>query len=211
MSDSPTGDSYHHGDLRNAMIAAAQQILSEEGALQVTFRRLSRDLSVSHNAPYRHFKNQTALFAVISQRGYEQLRDHLENAVRAAPNNTPAQLIAFARSYGLFAVANPNLYRLMFTREVITTDEEGEQDDLDKTFHHAAAALIDVFAQGQREGHLRPHDAARQALTFWAMVHGLAMLWIDEQAAPYFVARDEAAETAVTTVVQILLDGIEKG
>lgn len=208
MSDSQAGDSYHHGDLRNAMIAAAARILSEEGAEQVTFRRLSRELGVSHNAPYRHFKNQAALYAVLCQQGLETLRDELEAVMRESPEDVPQQIIAFARVYVMFAVAHAPLYRLMFTRQVISTEDERDDQNLVEIFRLAAAALTQLFAQGQYSGKLKSGDPARQALTFWGLLHGMAMLWIDQQAAPYFVAHNETVQTAVTASVRILLDGM---
>lgn len=199
---------YHHGDLRSAIIITAERILTESGGAEVTFRRIAREIGVSHNAPYRHFRNQAELFAAISQRGYGKLRQRLEQAATDSREDVRGLLERFGWDYVAFALENANLYRLMFSYDVLSFDAAADQPELLRTFDHAAEALTAVFAQGQHDGQFRSGDARTQALTFWSMLHGLALLWIDRQAAPYFVPPDMAAERAVRACVRTLTEGI---
>lgn len=97
---------YHHGDLRAALLKAAGRTLEKEGPEAISLRDLARSADVSHNAPYRHFPDRDALLAALSDEGYEQLVD----ALRGRPWREQAS------SYLRFALGNPQRFRLMSTR-----------------------------------------------------------------------------------------------
>lgn len=78
-SSHPTerGDaSYHHGDLRRALIDTALAMVTEEGAWNFTLREVARRAGVSHTAPYNHFEDKAALLAEVAALGFEALRQH---------------------------------------------------------------------------------------------------------------------------------------
>jgi len=97
---------YHHGDLRAALLKAAARILEAEGPEAISLRDLARSADVSHNAPYRHFPDRDSLLTALSDEGYSQLVEVL----RGKPWREQAS------SYIQFALANPQRFRLMSMR-----------------------------------------------------------------------------------------------
>lgn len=99
---------YHHGTLRPALLRAAARILEKEGRDAISLRELARRAGVSHNAPYRHFADRQALLAALVEEGFALL------AAALAGKPWREQAMAYLR----FALANPERFRLMFTRPV---------------------------------------------------------------------------------------------
>ena len=99
---------YHHGDLRPALLRAAAKILEKEGTGAISLRELARRTGVSHTAPYRHFADREALLAALAEEGFALLGGDLEGKAWRE------QAVAYVR----FALANPERFRLMFTRPV---------------------------------------------------------------------------------------------
>jgi AcrR family transcriptional regulator len=99
---------YHHGELRPALLRAAAKILEKEGCDAISLRDLARRAGVSHNAPYRHFADRQALLAAVAEEGFALLAAALEG------KSWREQATAYLR----FALANPERFRLMFTHPV---------------------------------------------------------------------------------------------
>ena len=99
---------YHHGDLRPALLRAAARILEKEGREAISFRDLARRAGVSHGAPYRHFADRQALLAALADEGFSLLAQALEG------KPWREQAVAYVR----FGLDNPERFALMFTRPV---------------------------------------------------------------------------------------------
>ena len=95
---------YHHGDLRSAVLAAAGDLIEQEGLAGLSVREAARRAGVSHNAPYRHFPDRESLLAALAAQGFEQLGEALEG-------RTGREL---GEAYLRFALAHPQRFRLMF-------------------------------------------------------------------------------------------------
>src|SRR5262245_20660369 len=104
--------SYHHGDLRAALLAAAGRLLEEEGAEAVSFRAIAREVGVSQTAPYNHFESKEHLLATVAEEGFRAFTASQRAAARTRPPRRRLQ--ALGRAYVAFASAHPQLYRLMF-------------------------------------------------------------------------------------------------
>src|SRR6185436_3877615 len=104
---------YHHGDLRRVIVTAALEILSETQSVDFSLRELARRAGVSHNAPYKHFAEKSALLAAVSAAGFELLTERIADQT-ARIGNPRTQLLVILRTYIRFGVENPALYRLMF-------------------------------------------------------------------------------------------------
>ena len=91
---------YHHGDLKNALIKAGVEILSQEGVEGLSLRKVAQRAGVSHNAPYSHFPDKQSLIAAISTEGFRQLYGELDAAVSAAgtPHSLAAAVTSMARA-----------------------------------------------------------------------------------------------------------------
>jgi AcrR family transcriptional regulator len=104
--------SYHHGSLREALIADGRRLLVEEGVQAVTLRELARRAGVSHGAPGRHFADRDALLAAIAASGFQELTAALRSAADASDLRT--RLSQYFTTYVRFAVRNGPLVGLMF-------------------------------------------------------------------------------------------------
>lgn len=173
MSTSPDADhhaAYHHKDLRTALVDAGLTLLAQSGADALSLRAVARHAGVSAMAPYRHYPNKEALLAAVATRGFEGLRDALRLADDAAPPDEAltAQAVAYVR----YALDNPALFRLMFGPR---TDHP--HPSLMVTGESAYAVLEARVAATTPPS----QDRAARALGYWAMVHGLASLFLDGQ------------------------------
>lgn len=136
---------YHHGELRPALLRAAAKILESEGREAISLRDLARRAGVSHAAPYRHFADREALFAALAEEGFALLAAELEGKPRQA------QAVAYVR----FALANPGRFRLMFTRPVPATLRRFVEGD---AAAHATWALVHGLAELLLSGQLGDPD-----------------------------------------------------
>jgi AcrR family transcriptional regulator len=174
--------SYHHGDLRAALVHAARDIVEQDGEGQISVREVARRAGVSSAAPYRHFPDKDSLLAAVATHGYHELRERLEAA--AADASADAVLAALASAYVAFAVEHPGVYRLMFGHPCTRSDPATSA---------AAAQTTAVFARYVPEG---PH-AQGLLLGGWALAHGLATLIIDGKVLAT-VPHDQLVRTVVS-------------
>ncbi|WP_089252880.1 TetR/AcrR family transcriptional regulator [Asanoa hainanensis] len=113
MPPSPRPTGLHHGDLRNALLAAALELVAERGTQGFTLAETSRRAGVSVAAPYKHFADKDALLAELARTGYERQHD-LFQAAMAAESDPVEQLAAFAGAYVAFAAENKALFEITF-------------------------------------------------------------------------------------------------
>jgi AcrR family transcriptional regulator len=187
MTTTTTRTTYHHGDLRAALVAAGLAML--EAGEPFSLRALARQAGVSPTAPYRHFPDRDALESALAVRGLRDLMVALAPEGRAPV--TSEEVAELGVRYVRFALARPALFRLMFGREC---------DDQDDERVRAATALHDYLATVL--GHVFPNaDADALATAGWSLAHGLAFLHLDGKLAnsdPAAVdARVRAAYAAV--------------
>ena len=162
------GRTYHHGDLRDALISAALAML-EEGIdpAALSLREAARRAGVSAMAPYRHFDDKAALLAAVATIGFERLAAALRTADAIMPPTEA--LIQQGVAYVVFACANPDLFRLMFG--VAPEPRRAEP---------AAAGEAAYAIMADRVATLVPKALAKPwALKCWATAHGLAALAIE--------------------------------
>lgn len=165
MTAAPERPSYHHGDLRAALLTAATEML--EAGEPFSLRAIARRAGVSPTAPYRHFADRDALESALAVQGLRDLMDELAGG-RDAPT-TPTEVAELGVGYVRFALRRPALFRLMFGREC---------DDQDDERVLAAAALHDYL--GGVMARVFPWAEPRAMATAgWALAHGLAFLHLD--------------------------------
>jgi AcrR family transcriptional regulator len=151
---------YHHGDLREALLASAMKIIEKEGVAGLSVRAAARRAKVSHNAPYRHFPDRDSLLAGIATKGFTLLAEELKGGSGKA----------MGEAYVRFALRHPQLFRLMFGGLL----PSGKYAELQQAGDAAYRALVDSF---------KPHSTEDQAQVVaaaaWSLVHGLANLLLD--------------------------------
>ena len=106
---------YHHGDLKNALIKAGVEILADEGLGGLSLRKVAKQAGVSHAAPYSHFADKQALIAAISTEGFKQLYIQIESVIEAHQADPETLLIETAWAYVQFALNAPDRFKLMFS------------------------------------------------------------------------------------------------
>lgn len=163
--------SYHHGDLRAALIAGAQRMLCERGAEALSLRELARELGVSHAAPSRHFKDKRALLDAVAIAGFDQLGGALAQALETGENFT-ARLRAVARAYVDFAVTDGALLDVMYAGK----HAPDVSDELRAASRQLAGPMLALIGEGQHAGEVRDGDVERIGLVIFAGVHGFASM-----------------------------------
>ena len=128
---------YHHGDLRKALIEAAEAELAEKGVEGFTLRGCAKRAGVSHAAPAHHFKDANALLTALAVVAAERLYDSMERRHARAEKTPRAQFIASGVGYVEFALANPALFRLMFSSD--------RPDASDESLHRQSGAAFMVL------------------------------------------------------------------
>src|SRR5690348_14709991 len=105
---------YHHGNLRTALLEAAEKTLRERGVQALSLRELAREAGVSHGAPRRHFADRQALLDALAGAGFERLGAELRAAAAGAGEDFESRLRAIAAAYVRFATEDAALLELMF-------------------------------------------------------------------------------------------------
>jgi len=164
-----TARSYHHGNLRSALLDSAERTLSRRGANELSLRELAREVGVSHAAPRRHFADKQALLDALAEDGFERLGGELDAAMSGAGDSLRDQLGAFALAYVRFATEHPALLELMFAGKY-------RDDRVREAADRAFAGPLALFASGQATGEVVPGDPARVGIVALATLHGLASL-----------------------------------
>ena len=168
---------YHHGDLRAALIQEGLRELAVARGDDLSLREIARAVGVSANAVYRHFPDKAALMAALAEEGLDRLAEAQRQAAASAPKGITA-LTASGRAYVRFALANPALFRLIFSAAASPArlDARGQE--------RAAFTLLKTHMK--QAGHTDRDDktATIRRLRAWSTVHGLAMLMLDNQIPP---------------------------
>jgi len=163
---------YHHGDLREALVAAGYETARARGPQALGVRELAKTVGVSPAAAYRHFADLDHLVAAVSQRAREQLATTMLDALAPLPaGDNPeaawARLQAIGRAYVAFGAAEPQLFETAFTPCAPT-----ERPDDPAAWDVLVGALEDLAQLGETDGGRRLADA----LVAWSSVHGLGTL-----------------------------------
>ena len=165
---------YHHGDLRRALLDAALEVLSREGAAALTLREVARRAGVTHAAPYRHFTDKQALLAAVAEEGFRMLAAEMARAPRAHPGRRGAG--AAGHRHGVRPVRHHQARALPGDVRQADIDWSCEHPKLEETADSAFGVLIAQVQACQAAGLIVPGDPLVAALCAWSMVHGLSEL-----------------------------------
>ena len=165
---------YHHGNLREALIQAARELIAEKGPAGFTFADAARSAGVSPAAPYRHFRDREALLADVAREGFGRFEAMLRTGWNAG---RPDPLTAFhnvGRAYLAFARAEPAYYAAMFESGLppdLNADLRAASDKAFGVLRTAAEVLVGLLPAGKRP------PAMMMSLHVWSMAHGIASLF----------------------------------
>jgi len=170
--------SYHHGDLRRALLDAAVQLIEEQGLEAVSVREVARRTGVSPGAPFRHFQNRTALLTAVAEVAQERLVHAVGESLGDAKNANPLQKFhAIGIGFLRWAFANPTHFQVISARAAIEFDRPTLRDRNDGL----RATMSQLLTEAAAEGLLGPGEVSRHVLGGRALVYGLARMHIDGQ------------------------------
>lgn len=170
--------SYHHGDLRNALLQAALTMVEEIGLEQLSLRKVAASVGVSHAAPEHHFPSMRHLFNAMATWGFETFVRMLAEEMDKAPKEGPEILRAARRGYLGFAKAHSNVLRLMFSSGRL----DWKAPELCAAADAAWNQLLELSAPAARHLGLETEDERRRlAGLIWSQIHGEAHLMIDHK------------------------------
>ncbi|MDB5500989.1 MAG: Transcriptional regulator [Tardiphaga sp.] len=168
---------YHHGDLRGALLKAAEMVLERDGLQGLTLRAVAREAGVSHAAPTHHFGDLIGLVSELAAVGFRRFNA----AMRAAgeTGTTPMEsALARATAYLAYARARPGMYKLMFSTERLDMTRPALREAAEASFAGLASVVGTQHSGNVATDDLTPDQAAHIART-WSLVHGFTMLTID--------------------------------
>jgi len=183
---------YHHGNLRESLLEAAVRLIAEVGPAGFNLREVARRAGVSHNAPYRHFRDKGELLAEVAAQGFRELNAAMLEG--AAWETTPiGKLKRSGCAYVAFALHRPEHFVAMFDAPAPAADPAcklaGEE---------AFATLVGFIDLCQHGGELPAGDTEYRALLAWALVHGIAKLAVANRLP--FRSQDDILRFAVSAI-----------
>lgn len=177
-------ETYHHGDLKPALIEAARELLRKEGADALSLRGIAAAVGVSHMAPYAHFKNKKELLQAVAAAGFDELTERMMAARKRTKRNRDLAL-NYGIEYINFALENPEFYRIMLSQ----VDPGGRVRAGTARKKKAEIISAELRASSQRPFQLlygtfanrrtSRKEAVSRAIGAWSLVHGMAALVID--------------------------------
>ena len=186
---------YHHGDLRAALVGEGMAMLVERAADTVSLREVARRAGVSATAVYRHFPDKAALMAALANEGLARLAV-VQHAAFEAKGGGVDGFSATGAAYVRFALANPELFRMIFAHHSPGDLTEGEGND------DAMSFLLDNARALAPPG----TDPRAFALQCWSLAHGLALLMLDGH-----VPADDIAIDRIVDVRAMLGKSVQPG
>ena len=163
---------YHHGNLREALLRAAEKRLVANGVQDISLRELSRELGVSHTSPRRHFADKQALLDALALRGFERFADALGRAARLGGPDFKGRLTKLARAYVGFALKYPALLSLMFEAKHRPDAPRELLEASERAFGHAHT----TFMAGQATGEVVTGDPWRLSIVVFSALLGLVSI-----------------------------------
>lgn len=186
--------SYHHGNLREALLTRAIETLSDEGVEQLSLRALARDLGVSHAAPLRHFPTKADLLSALAVEGVASLVAATDRAQAEAPE--PERLRAMALAYVDWAITHTALHRILRNPDVM----RHASDDLNRLLLDFADRQKREIVTAQSHGWRQDEDPSVLFLHLVSLTAGTAIVVTEE------IYRDPVATTSIRKNIEASLD-----
>jgi AcrR family transcriptional regulator len=193
------GTAYHHGNLRQALLEAARELVHEVGVEHLTLREVARRAGVTTAAPYHHFADKAALVYALAHQSLAEL-DQVSAAAIIGIDDPQEQLYALGTAYVLYAIDHPTDFRLMFRPEMGAPFEFA-----DPTNAPVLGVLLRVVSACHERAALPLEGVQMTAISAWSLVHGLAALLVDGPLAPMAADRAQVEALASTITRRLML------
>lgn len=200
----PGAGRYHHGDLKTALLDAAERLVAEKGVEAFSVADAARAANVSSAAPYRHFKDKADLLGEVAARGFERMRDQIRTATEKHPEGSIESLVASGLAYIHFVSSRPELFHLMWGAARQAYNHETAQTT-GLACHGEFEATLEAVKRAQGLEHIPTYDLGTP---LWSMVHGFASLSIGKGE---FLDRDPGAvERLIDQATRAYLAGLKE-
>tara|TARA_R110002049_G_scaffold305726_1_gene503098 strand:+ start:2742 stop:3383 length:642 start_codon:yes stop_codon:yes gene_type:complete len=168
---------YHHGNLRDALIIAAAELIENNASVDFAMIDAARRAGVSSAAPYRHFKDKDALLEAVSQLAFLGLTENTREVGKLHPVGSEVGMTALGKAYINFVIEHRAFYDLMWGDMGLRAFEAADIDLKTSGFN----VLVNSVHQWCDNNRLSEYDAQELAVKLWAMAHGLACLAMNHQ------------------------------
>jgi AcrR family transcriptional regulator len=166
--------SYHHGELRQALIDAARHLINEREGNDFSLSDACRRAGVSTAAPYRHFADKTEIINEVVAQGFVDMATRFRAATSGFPAGARDRIIAVGQVYLTFAIQEPALFRMMFSQKPNLCGDDIATKEGKACFAYVLQEVVEHCAINRVVG-----DARVIAVQLWTLVHGAAGLTID--------------------------------
>ena len=183
-------NSYHHGNLKQALIEAATEMVLESGIGSVTMRALARRVGVSPAAYAYHFPDKGSLLLAIATEGFRKLNDYFEPALEH--DDPRERLRVLGERYIDFALQYPGHYRVMFGDHAALEKTEPDEEFLTQS-GGAFRALVDTM-EAVMDGSDSQTSGLDAALMIWSHIHGAVLLWNTDMFPPPIAGAEPRSE-----------------
>lgn len=193
-------ESYHHGNLREALLETAFRLVDTLGVQDLSMRALARETGVSSAAPFRHFADKQLLLRAVAEKASAELQHKLDEAANEG-EDALTQFRAMTVAYVRFAVEHPNLFQLVQSTPSVSGAFLGKVND------ERRLKLIALIYEGQNAGLIPDADPELIALSSEALTHGLARMIVDRHPRVRDLSSEDARKLALAAI-QLLQSGI---
>lgn len=198
----PKKKTYHHGDLKNALIKAGVEILAKDGVGGLSLRKVALKAGVSHSAPYAHFVDKQALIAAISTEGFRQLYKRVSTVAEEYKTKSPRQLVEAAWAYVQFALDDRDRFKVMFSGVL---EKEKEYPEFVAEAQKNFQLVKMIVEANQASGVLRSGPSDLAALSAWGIIHGFVMLLLEGQISHSVLEQKSLRELVEFQLEQIMV------
>jgi AcrR family transcriptional regulator len=195
---------YHHGNLRDALIIAAAELIEEHASVDFAIVDAARRAGVSNAAPYRHFKDKDALLEAVSELGFLGLTEATGNVADAFPPGSEMRIIAQGKAYIEFVMNHRAFYDLMWGDMGLRGIDAADKDIKTSGFY----VLVDAVQHWCDTRKVGNYNALELAVKLWAMAHGLAGLAMNHQLEKFLP--DVDVYSLLESSTRTFLDGLRR-
>ena len=178
---------YHHGDLKNTLLDAADELLRRDGLQGFTMRACARLANVSHAAPAHHFGDINGLLTAIAARGYERLLAILQGKLQLIIGDLHEEIYATSVAYVEFAEAYPEHFRIMFRKDLVADNMGSPRDLVLETFTELTNVILrqrgepEISLGDELYLNVKGTEVISDIFICWSYIHGYSHLRIEGQ------------------------------